>query len=142
MGFKQSAFGLPVHSAYAQREALLHLVHTDTFEAIVSREHKQLIAKRFASAVTAPTDDADRQISQVRDALTATYGEEFDFYDERLRPQWRGGDSGAWDEFVKWARRFYEVPTFDEDERDYKFDAVRLLAKAREALLGLSLIHI
>lgn len=134
--FKQFAFGLPVHSAYTQREALLHLVHTDTFEAIVSREHKQLIAKRFASALTAPTDDADHQVSQVRDALTATYGEEFDFYDERLRPQWQGGGSGAWDEFVKWASRFYEDPTFDEKERDYKFDAVRPLAKAREALLG------
>ena len=134
--FKQFAFGLPVHSAYTQREALLHLVHTDTFEAIVSREHKQLIAKRFASALTAPTDDVDRQISQVRDALTATYGEEFDFYDERLRPRWQGGSSGTWDEFVKWAKRFYDDPTFDKDERDYKFDAVRPLTRAREALLS------
>jgi hypothetical protein len=134
--FKQSAFGLPVRRAYTQREALLHLVHTDTFEAIVSREHKQLITKRFASAVTAPTDDVDRQVSQVRDALRATYGEEFDFYDERLQPQWQGGGSGAWDEFVKWASRFYEDPTFYEKERDYKFDAVRPLAKAREAFLG------
>ncbi len=136
--FKEFAFALPVHSAYSQREGLLHLVHTDTFEAIVSREHKQLIAKRFAAAVTAPTDDVDRQIIQIRAALTATYGEEFDFYDERVKPQWQGGGSGAgaWDEFVKWARKFYEEPTFDQDERNYKFEAVRLLAEARDALLA------
>ncbi|MFN8035394.1 MAG: AAA family ATPase [Acidimicrobiia bacterium] len=134
--FKQLTFGLPVNSAYAQREGLLHLIHTDTFEAIVSREHKQLIAKRFASVVTTPIDDIDRQISQVRDALTATYGEDFDFYDERIRPQWQGGGSGAWDEFVRWARKFYEDPKFDKDERDYKFDAIQPLAKSREALLG------
>ena len=136
-GFKEFAFGLPVHSAYSMREGLLHLVHTDTFEAIVSREHKQLIAKRFASAFTAPTDDVDRQIIQIRHALTGTYGEEFDFYDERVKPQWQGGGGGgAWDEFVKWARRFYEDPTFDKDERDYKFDAVQPLVEARETLLG------
>lgn len=136
--FKEFAFALPVHSAYSQREGLLHLVHTDTFEAIVSREHKQLLAKRFTSAVTAPAEDVDRQIIQIRTALTPTYGEEFDFYDERVRPQWQGGGGGvgAWDEFVKWARKFYESPTFDEDERSYKFEAVRPLVKARQALLG------
>lgn len=134
--FKDFLFALPVHSAYAQREGLLHLVHTDEFEAIVSREHKQLIAKRYAASVTSPTDDIDRQLAQVRDALSPTFGPEFDFYDERVRPQWQGGGSGAWDEFVKWARRFYEAPGFDHDERDYKFEAVAPLAQARAALMA------
>ena len=133
--FKDFLFGLPVHSGYAQREALLHLVHTDEFEAIVSREHKQLIAKRYAASVTSATDDIDRQIGQIREALTPTFGAEFDFYDERVRPQWQSGGSGAWDEFVKWARRFYEAPDFDHDERDYKFEAVAPLAEARSALM-------
>jgi 5-methylcytosine-specific restriction protein B len=132
--FKEFAFDLPVHSAYLQREALLHMFHTDTFEAIASREHKQLIAKRFASVVKAPTEDVDRQIEQIRDALTTTYGEDFDFYDERLRPQWQGAGAGAWDEFVKWAKKFYD-DWFDGEERDYKLEAVRPLAEAREALL-------
>ena len=35
---------------------------------------------------------------------------------------------------MKWARRFYEAPDFDHDERDYKFEAVAPLAKAREEL--------
>jgi MoxR-like ATPase len=134
--FKEFAFSVPVHSAYAQREGLLHLTHTEAFEAIVSREHKQLIAKRYASFVTEPTGDIDRQLEQIREALTPTFGDEFDFYDERVRPQWQGGGSGAWDEFVKWARKFYEAPGFDADERDYKLDAVKPLAQARDALLA------
>ena len=134
--FKDFLFALPVHSAYAQREGLLHLIHTDEFEAIVSREHKQLIAKRYASLVTSPTDDIDRQIGQIREALTPTFGAEFDFYGEAVKPQWHRGGSGAWDEFVKWARRFYEAPDFDHDERDYKFEAIAPLVKARAELVN------
>ena len=135
--FKEFAFSVPVHSACSQREGLLHLVHTDTFEAIMSREHKQLIAKRFASIVTNPTDDVDRQIVQIRAALAGTYGEEFDFYDERVKPTWQGDSgAGAWDEFVRWARKFYEEPTFDEDERNYKLEAVRPVAEASAGLIA------
>jgi 5-methylcytosine-specific restriction protein B len=132
--FKRFLFELPIHSAYAQREGLLHLIHTEAFEAIVSREHKQLIAKRFSSLLDDPDPDVDRQLAAIRAELTPTYGAEFDFYDERVRPQWRGGGSGAWDQFVKWARKFYEAPTFDADERNYKFKAVEPLLEAREAL--------
>jgi len=134
--FKDFAFGLPVHSAYGQREALLHLVHTDHFEAVVSREHKQLIAKRYASLVAEPTDDVDRQINQIRDGLTPNLWPEFDFYDEQVRPQWQSSSGGAWDGFVKWARKFYEHPDFEQNEREYKLVAVGPLTDARSALLA------
>lgn len=127
--FKECAFSVPLHSAYGQREGLLHLVHTDAFEAIGSREHKQLIAKRYSSFITEPTDDVDRQLEQVREGLTPTFGAEFDFYGERVRPQWQGGGTGAWDDFVKWARKFYEAPWFDRDERDYKLEAIAPLTR-------------
>ena len=48
----------------------------------------------------------------------------FDFYDERVRPLWKGGGEGAWDHFVKWATKFYSDPAFDQDERQYKLDAI------------------
>jgi 5-methylcytosine-specific restriction protein B len=38
--FKQAAFAVPVGQAYSQRNALLHLVFPDTFEPILSRDHK------------------------------------------------------------------------------------------------------
>lgn len=132
--FKQFLFELSIRSAYAQREGFLHLIHTEAFEAIVSREHKQLIAKRFSSLLDDPDPDVDRQLGAIRAKLTPTYGAEFDFYDERVRPQWQGGGSGAWDQFVKWAQKFYEARTFDADERDYKFKAIEPLGKAKAAL--------
>ena len=39
--FKEFVHSLPVKSAYAQREALVHFVHPDVFESIVSRDSKQ-----------------------------------------------------------------------------------------------------
>jgi hypothetical protein len=42
--------------------------------------------------------------------------------------------SGPWEEFVRWARRFYEDPEFDATERDYKLKLGELVAHAREAL--------
>ena len=44
-GFKEFVYELPVESAYLQRNALLHLIHPDTFEAIYSLSHKAKIIK-------------------------------------------------------------------------------------------------
>lgn len=100
--FKDFLFALPVHSAYAQREGLLHLIHIDEFEAIVSREHKQLIAKRYAASVTSPMDDIDRQL-QLRDRLDAQglvwcitkYGprDEWSAQDQEAFERWRVGET-------------------------------------------------
>ena len=47
--FKAMLFDLPISHAYAQREALLHIVHPDSFEAMVSREHKRSFTERLAA---------------------------------------------------------------------------------------------
>jgi hypothetical protein len=135
-GFKQLVFGLEPGSAYLQREVILHLVHPEAFEAISSRDHKALIVSRFASLVNEPTDDVDRQIQQIRAALTPTFGIDFDFYTPRLKAQWLGGGTGAWDEFVAWAAKFYASPRFEEDERTYKFEAIKPLVECRTALFA------
>jgi hypothetical protein len=88
--FKQMLCSLPIHAAYAQREALLHIVHPDTFEATVSRDHKQRIAKAFAKYVTSATEDVDRQLQQIRQKLTPEQGNGFNFYEEGLRRIWIG----------------------------------------------------
>ncbi len=72
--FKQMLFAIPIEIAYAQREAVLHLVHPDAFEAIVSRDHKQEYVRKFAAFVTTPTDDVDRALAQIRAAVDARYG--------------------------------------------------------------------
>ena len=52
--FKDVLFAVPMpKGSYIQREALLHLVHPDTFESIVSRGYKEQIATNLRAA----TDD-------------------------------------------------------------------------------------
>ena len=132
--FKAFVHGLPNRSAFTQREGLLHLVHPDTFEPVVSREHKKLIAKSFASLVTEATDDVDRKIVQIRAALEKKHGAGFNFWDPLLKQEWSPG-KGAWEEFVRWARRIYaDLERFDEMERTYKLAVMAEVARARQAL--------
>ena len=73
-----------------QREALLHLVHPDKFEGIVSVDHKNSVAgaSAFAHLVTETTSDVDRKIKQIRNGLKAELGPDFHFYDQDIRSRW------------------------------------------------------
>ncbi len=44
---------------FLQRNALLHLVHPDTFESMVSPQHRELIVKVFAEMFEPGTVDVD-----------------------------------------------------------------------------------
>ena len=78
--FKEMLWGVPVDSAYMQRNALLHLVHPDTFEPISTDQAKRRVAKSFSQHISTPTDDVDRQLVQIRAALTPEYGPDFDVW--------------------------------------------------------------
>lgn len=43
-------------------------------------------------------------------------------------------DTRRWDAFIDWARRFYEWPDFDKEERDYKLVVADRLRDVRRAL--------
>lgn len=77
--FKVMLFALPMTKAQSQREALLHLVHPDTFEAIVSREHKRRVAEEHARYIVEPTDDIDQQLVQIQQRYSQHYGHPPDF---------------------------------------------------------------
>ena len=83
-GFKEMLWEVPIDSAYMQREVLLHLVHTDTFEPISMWEEKQKIARLYTDLVTTPSDDLDRQLAQIREALTPKYGPNFNLWDGKV----------------------------------------------------------
>ncbi len=85
----------PSNSRAMQQATLLHLVHPDTFEAILSVDHKDKIAERFARFVTEPTEDIDRKLVQVRRGLEDELGRDFDFYDRDIFDRWSppGGDN-------------------------------------------------
>lgn len=130
--FRDFCHQLPEHSAFLQREALLHLVHPDVFEPMVSREHKRLVVQRFTELAGA-TDDLDRALLKIRQALEAEYGQGFDFYRPPVVGLWRPS-VGRWDEFVHWASKFYADPDFVENERAYKLRVAEQVGVAREAL--------
>ena len=75
-----------------QRQALLHLVHPDTFEAIVNADHKAKIGRTFAHLVTELTEDVDRKLEQIRPVLEAKHGpSDYSFYKPEIEDQWRKG---------------------------------------------------
>lgn len=124
--FKRLVMSTEPRSAYTQRNALLHLFHPASFEAIVSREHKALITKAWQNLVTEPTEDVDERLSQIRAVLTPRYWPEFDFYDERIVGNWRGRGK-AWSTWMTWAERIARAHDLDQDERQYKLDVAEYL---------------
>lgn len=130
---KEFLFELDLHGARIQAEALLHLLHPTYFEPIVSYRAKESIAEAWEDLVEDPDDDLDRRILQIREQLEDEYGEDFAFYEPRIRAVWES-DPEPWDEFVDWARRFYRWEGFDRTERDYKLEVASDLRDVRQAI--------
>ena len=128
------------NTARIQRQALLHLVHPDTFESIVSVDHKAKIAAAFEGLVEDQTQDLDRQLREIRSALEGTFGSEtFHFYSSDIRKQWDDAyQLDLWDEFVKSAREYVDTGKLDIEENDYKIEIGQHVAGAREATLAQS----
>ena len=130
-----------------QRQALLHLVHPDTFERIVNVDHKNKIAAQFEGLVEDPVGDVDRKLHEIRSALEQTHGTEtFGFYSPDIRSQWDdsyntddrddGYKTNPWDDFIDSAREYVDTGQLDGEENDYKIKIGQRVAKAREAVLA------
>ena len=87
----------------AQRQILLHLVHPDTFEGIVSADHRTLIsnAEGFAHYTSEGATDIDRRIQQIRQGIEAETGADFSFYDGLIHRKWNPSKVSPWDEYSK-----------------------------------------
>ncbi|MBP9024745.1 MAG: AAA family ATPase [Phycisphaerae bacterium] len=137
--FKDFSRTFEISACQPMRELLCFMVHPGSFEDISSRKHKRWIRDAFLDRIAEPTGDVDRDLLRVREALTAEFWEDFSYYDEKIRAIWQQKDATAgsrdgWDDFIDWARRFYESPTFDRDERDYKLEIAQQIAAARESV--------
>ena len=121
-----------------QRQALLHLVHPDTFESIVSVDHKNKIAAAFDDLVDDSSQDVDRKLQTIRSALEGSHvGETVHFYSPDIRKQWDDNyQLDLWDEFVKSAREYVDSGQLDVEENDYKIEIGQRIAQAREAALA------
>ncbi len=118
----------------AQREALLHLVHPDTFEGTVTTWQKEEFAnaKAFAHFLTEETTDVDRKLVQIRRGLEAELGRDFDFYDPDIGA--RLDNKKLWDEFVKRAQAYVDSGRLEVEEIDYKVGISRKLRETRAAV--------
>ena len=78
------------NAASSQREAILHLVHHNTFEGIVSAQQKLQIARAeaFSPFLTEEIEDVDRRLERIRQGLEAQRREDFDFHDSNIKAMW------------------------------------------------------
>jgi len=134
--WKEFLAGVPGGNG-AQAAALLHMVYPDVFEPIVSVDAKAAIGKTFARvAGVAEEPDADRKLQLIRSALEPVIGSAFQYWDDSVQPVWQRAPSDrAWT-FAEFARKFRELPSFEEQEVDYKLELAMRLAKARDAVLA------
>ena len=71
------------------RDALLHLVHPDTFEAIVNVAVKEKIAAGFPDAVKDANADVDRKLQQIRANIEGQIGNQDNlFYKPIIQRHW------------------------------------------------------
>ena len=125
------------NSYRTQREALLHLVFPDIFEAIVSSAHKQWIAGAFANLVDEPAEDVDRRLAQIRPEIEVSHGAgDYVYYEPEIRALWDDRYSpDLWGEFVRRAREYHDTGKLEADEIDHKLDTGGKLAAARRAVI-------
>ena len=118
-----------------QQHALLHLVHPDTFEPIVSVNHKERIAAAFEGLVEDPAQDLDRKLQEIRSKLEASHGRSFHFYEPEVRRLWDDSKThDGWDQLIASAREHQTNGTLDELDETKTGVGVRL-SEARTALL-------
>ena len=132
--FREEVGAVEVDGAATQRHALLHLLFPETYEAIVSNDHRLQIVEHFGQLDGLdPTGDDDRDLLAIRGALSEKYGDGFDFYSPRLKPLWAQG-ADPWNALVRWTSKIYMSDDFDETERDYKLKAVAEFAQLDDAI--------
>lgn len=134
LDFRSVSMNGAANRARAQRYALYHLLFPDTFEGIVSAEHKTRIANAFADYVTNATDDIDHKLQQIRPRLEEQYGKQVHLYEPVIRSIWDSSAPSPWDEFVRRAKSYFDTGNLPIDESDYKREIGEELAMARAAV--------
>ena len=143
--FKAFVMGLHLQSAMLedsqeapamQRQALLHLVHPDTFEFIMSLNQKNKIARAYESLLEIPDEDIDRNLQRIRSALEGQHGQGFKFYDKPIRVQWdRSYARDKWVQLIASTQKYMESGDLEALENTYKIEIGQRLAAARATVL-------
>ena len=73
----------------AQRHALLHLADPDTFEAIVSLDHKKQIRARFSDRLPRHSSGIDLDLFELRRVMAEEFGPRYDYYRPPVAALWQ-----------------------------------------------------
>jgi len=146
--FKRFVMGLTLQSAMfdgyqekpaMQRQALLHLVHPDTFEFSMSLNHKNEIVRAYESLLPSLDEDVDRNLQVIRSVLEKRYGEGFKFYNKRIRMYWNKSYArDPWVQLIAKTQEQMESGELEAVENAYKIEIGQRLAAARAAVLAKS----
>ncbi len=73
-----------------ERHLLLHIVHPDSFEAMLGNDKKRLAkARAFQRCVPERNLDTDRAIKHIREGLEAKFTKRIGFYNDDIRKYWK-----------------------------------------------------
>ena len=120
--------------ALMQREAILHLVFPETFEYAIAPDDKRRVAKAFVGMPGIDTRNDDRALASIRAAIEAETGETLDLYQSWFPRIWRQPSPPGWPEILRWAKKFLDLPDFDEAERDYKLEIANRMRTVKSAI--------
>ncbi|WP_280446425.1 McrB family protein [Nocardia brasiliensis] len=89
--------GAPGPREPAQRQALLYLFHPEYFLPIVSGAHRTALRDGLAQAYlpSGATDDLDRDLRAIDDAVRAATGAPVDYYLSPWREMWQSDNTGG-----------------------------------------------
>ncbi|MDQ0924571.1 5-methylcytosine-specific restriction protein B [Pseudarthrobacter sp. W1I19] len=89
--WKSFVFSVKGRSFPTQRNALLYMVHPETFTDIFSDEDKGLVRNAFISSDADSTGDVDRDLFNIGLRMQQETMAPVDFYDEQHKPLWKKG---------------------------------------------------
>lgn len=87
--WKSFVFGVQGYNFPTQRNALLYMVHPDTFIDSFSDEDKGLIRNAYIGHDADSTGDVDRDLFNIALRMQQETGKHVDFYDEDHKPLWK-----------------------------------------------------
>lgn len=96
--FKDFASQVEPYYSQPAQQMLLHIVHPDTFEPVMSGTDKAAIAESLATPEERTIPDPDRRLLAIRERLTPERGPGFSFYHPELKALWQPADGGEEDD--------------------------------------------
>lgn len=125
--------------AGAWGRALLHMLHPDTFPALISGADRRKILSTFSLLVGDEVEDEDARLIEIERRVVDAAPGTWELYQPPIKSVWHAPKSDRWSlatdlaELI-WSEDDLGGKTFDEHERNYKIVLAEKLRAAKSAL--------